>query len=82
MSEPIAVETSATEKFQSRGELVQFIEDQAGAAVEKALAGSAARIERRVPWAARGPIGRDSAGYSVLKAAAFALGYVGPEQVK
>src|SRR4051794_13471898 len=39
-------------------------------------------VERRVPWAASGPVGRDSAGYSVLKAAAFALGYLGPDQAK
>ncbi|MBX7105186.1 MAG: phage major capsid protein [Gemmataceae bacterium] len=39
-------------------------------------------VERRVPWAATGPVGRDSAGYSVLKAAAFALGYLGPDQCK
>lgn len=39
-------------------------------------------VERRVPWATSGPVGRDSAGYSVLKAAAFALGYLGPEQAK
>src|SRR5436189_4973307 len=39
-------------------------------------------VERRVPWATSGPVGRDSAGYSVLKAAAFALGYLGPDQCK
>ncbi len=67
------------DKFQSRDELVTFIEQQAGTAVEKALP---ARVERRVPWATAGPVGRDSAGYSVLKAAAFALGFVGPEFAK
>jgi HK97 family phage major capsid protein len=71
--------TIATDKFQSRDELVTFIEQQAGTAVEKALP---ARVERRVPWATSGPVGRDSAGYSVLKAAAFALGFVGPEFAK
>jgi HK97 family phage major capsid protein len=40
------------------------------------------RGERRVPWVTSGPVGRDSEGYSVLKAAAFALGYIGPEQAK
>ena len=66
-----------SEKFQSREELVSFIEEEAAAAV-----GRAARVERRVPWATAGPVCQDSAGYSVLKAAAFALGYVGPEQAK
>src|SRR5438309_11104814 len=69
--------TVATDKFQSRDELVSFIEQQTQTAVEKA-----ARVERRVPWAASGPICQDSAGYSVLKAAAFALGFVGPDQAK
>lgn len=66
-----------TDKFQSRDELVTFIEQQTQSAVEKA-----ARVERRVPWATSGPVCQDSAGYSVLKAAAFALGFVGPEQAK
>ena len=70
----------ASEKFQSREEIVQFIEQQTSAAVEKAL--PAGRVERRVPWATSGPVGQDSAGYSVLKAAAFALGFVGPDQAK
>jgi HK97 family phage major capsid protein len=75
--------TTATDKFQTRDELVQFIETTATAAVEKAaVAPPPARVERRVPWATSGPVGRDSAGYSVLKAAAYALGYVGPEQAK
>jgi len=65
------------EKFQSRDELVQFIEEQTTSAVEKA-----ARVERRVPWVTSGPVGQDSAGYSVLKAAAYALGYAGPDQAK
>jgi HK97 family phage major capsid protein len=69
--------TVPTDKFQSRDELVTFIEEQAATAVEKA-----ARVERRVPWATSGPVCNDSAGYSVLKAAAFALGYVGPEEAK
>lgn len=69
-----------SDKFQSRDEIVQFIEQQTTSAVEKAL--PAGRVERRVPWVTAGPIGQDSAGYSVLKAAAFALGYVGPEQAK
>jgi hypothetical protein len=69
--------TIPTDKFQSRDELVTFIEEQAATAVEKA-----ARVERRVPWATAGPVCQDSAGYSVLKAAAFALGYVGPDQAK
>ena len=69
------------ERFQTRDELAQFIEQQAGSAVEKALA-VAPHVERRVPWVTSGPVGQDSAGYTVLKAAAFALGYLGPEQAK
>jgi HK97 family phage major capsid protein len=69
--------TTPNDKFQSRDELVTFIEQQTANAVEKAT-----RIERRVPWVTSGPVGRDSAGYSVLKAAAFALGFVGPDQAK
>jgi HK97 family phage major capsid protein len=69
--------TTVTDKFQSRDELVAFIEQEAQAAVEKAT-----RVERRVPWVTAGPVLKDSAGYSMLKAAAFALGYVGPEQAK
>ncbi|MGL4422068.1 MAG: phage major capsid protein [Gemmataceae bacterium] len=72
--------TAATEPFQTRAEIVQFIEDEATSAVTKAAERSA--IARRVPWVTAGPIGRDSAGYSVLKAAAFALGFVGPEEAK
>jgi HK97 family phage major capsid protein len=68
---------SASDKFQTRDELVSFIEQQATSAAERA-----ARVERRVPWATAGPVCQDSAGYSVLKAAAFALGYVGPDQAK
>jgi HK97 family phage major capsid protein len=37
---------------------------------------------RRVPWVTSGAVGQDSAGYSVLKAAAYALGYLGPDQAK
>jgi len=68
-----------TEVFQTRDEIVKFIEDQTATAVAKA---APAKVERRVPWATSGPVGRDSAGYSMLKAAAYALGYVGPEQAK
>lgn len=71
-----------TDKFQTRDELVQFIETQTATAVEKAVPYHAARADRRVPWVTAGPVGRDSAGYSVLKAAAFALGYVGADQAK
>ncbi|MCZ2340419.1 MAG: phage major capsid protein [Bacteroidales bacterium] len=72
-----------TDKFQSREEIVSFIEQQSAAAVEKSLAQTqATRVDRRLPWVTAGPVGRDSAGYSVLKAAAFTLGYVGPDQAK
>lgn len=73
--------TETIERFQTRSELAQFIEQQAAGAVEKALA-AAAPVERRVPWVTSGAVGQDSAGYSVLKAAAFALGYLGPDQAK
>src|SRR4051812_44260972 len=66
-----------TDKFQSRDELVSFIEQQAAHAVEKVP-----RVERGVPWVTSGPVCHDSAGYSVLKAAAYALGFVGPDQAK
>lgn len=69
--------TTIDDKFQTRDELVSFIEQQTQSAVDRA-----ARVERRVPWATSGPVCQDSAGYSVLKAAAFALGFVGPEQAK
>jgi HK97 family phage major capsid protein len=81
MSETVTV-TPPADKFQSRDDLVQYIEQQTTTALEKALGPGAVRVERRVPWATSGPVGRDSAGYSVLKAAAFALGYLGPDQAK
>jgi HK97 family phage major capsid protein len=67
------------DKFQSRDELVTFIEQQTTTALEKAMPTT---VARRVPWATSGPVCQDSAGYSVLKAAAFALGFVGPEFAK
>jgi len=73
--------TPTVDRFQTRDEIVSFIEEQATVAVEKAVVNTP-KVERRVPWATSGPIGRDSDGYSVLKAAAFALGYVGPDQAK
>lgn len=73
----MSANATVPDKFQSRDELVSFIEAEAASAVEKA-----ARVERRVPWVTSGPVCNDSAGYSVLKAAAFALGYVGPDQAK
>jgi len=75
-------EATVTEKFQTRDEVVQFIEQQTAAAVEKALPKASPQVERRVPWVTSGPVGKDSTGYSVLKAAAFALGYIGPDQAK
>src|SRR5262245_36641992 len=74
-------ETAVQDRFQTRDELVSFIAEQAAVAVEKAVVNTP-RVERRVPWVTSGPVGRDSDGYSVLKAAAFALGYVGPDQAK
>jgi HK97 family phage major capsid protein len=73
--------TVTPDRFQNRDEIVSFIEQQATVAVEKAVA-SVPKVERRVPWVTSGPVGRESDGYSVLKAAAFALGYVGPDQAK
>src|SRR4029078_9209721 len=69
------------DRFTTRDEIVSFIEERATVAVEKAVKESP-KVERRVPWVTSGPVGRDSDGYSVLKAAAFALGYVGPDQAK
>ena len=73
---------AAPEHFQTREELDRYIEQQTTAAVEKAVGTGQVRVERRVPWVTSGPVGQDSAGYSVLKAAAFALGYLGPDQAK
>src|SRR3954466_2111665 len=66
-------ESVPTEAARSREDVVAYLEKQDSVPVH---------VERRVPWAASGPVGRDSAGYSVLKAAAFALGYLGPDQAK
>lgn len=79
-----AIDTSAShnDRFQSREELVQFIEQQTTQSLDRALLGGAGRVERRVPWVTSGPIGQDSVGYSVLKAAAFALGFLGADQAK
>ncbi len=72
---------TTTERFQTRAELTAFIDRQATDAVAKALA-DAPRVERRVPWVTSGPVGQDSAGYSVLKAAAYALGFLDADQAK
>jgi HK97 family phage major capsid protein len=82
MSTPDLVTSPSAERFQSREELIQYLEQQAGAAVEKALGSGQVRVERRVPWVTSGPVGQDSAGYSVLKAAAYAMGFLGPDQAK
>lgn len=73
---------TSPERFQTRDEIVSFIEQEASIALEKAVTSGQTKVERRVPWVTSGPVGQDSAGYSVLKAAAFALGYIGPEQAK
>jgi hypothetical protein len=70
------------ERFQTREELAQYIEQQTAAAVHKALGGGPLHLERRVPWVTSGPVGQESSGYSVLKAAAYAMGYLGPEHAK
>jgi len=73
---------TVSDRFSSREELVQFIETQTAGSIEKALSGAPSGVARRVPWVTSGPVGRDSEGYSVLKAAAFALGFIGPDQAK
>lgn len=73
--------STTADRFGTREELVSFIEQQANSAVERATAARPA-FERRVPWVTSGPVGQDSAGYSILKAAAYALGFIGPEQAK
>ena len=83
-------DTLTLDRFQTRDEVVTFIEEKAQVAVEKAAYAAQVahqqqqnnRVERRVPWVTSGPVGRDSEGYSVLKAAAFALGYAGAENAK
>src|SRR5947209_10824198 len=81
-SPPTPAPPAAPERFQTREELAQFIEQQTAAALEKAVGSGQVRVDRRVPWVTSGPVGQDSAGYSVLKAAAYALGFIGPELAK
>ena len=69
------VTPAAPERFQSREQLDQYIEQQTATALEKAVGSGQVRVDRRVPWVTSGPVGQDSAGYSVLKAAAYALGF-------
>src|SRR5262245_46295350 len=73
---------SAPDRFHTRQELDQYIEQKTQSAVEKALASGQIKVERRVPWVTSGPVGQDSAGYSVLRAASFALGFLSPDQAK
>src|SRR5262249_72754 len=73
---------AAPERFQTREELDRYIEQQTTTALEKAVGAGQVRVDRRVPWVTSGPVGQDSAGYSVLKAAAYALGFIGPELAK
>src|SRR5262249_2663418 len=73
---------AAPERFQTREELDRYIEQQTTTALEKAVGSGQVRVERRVPWVTSGPVGQDSTGYSVLKAAAFAMGFLGPDQAK
>lgn len=68
MSEAIPTPSAA-----NREAVLDYLEKQEAAPLH---------VDRRVPWATSGPVGRDSAGYSVLKAAAYALGYLGPDQAK
>src|SRR5262249_21364389 len=79
---PASPAPAAPERFQSREELVQYIEQQTAQALDKALASGQVQVPRRVPWVTSGPVGQDSCGYSVLRAAAFAMGLLGPEQAK
>jgi len=59
-------------KFSSREELSTFIKGEVRSAVKESMA----------PFVTTGPVGRDSAGYSVGKAAALAVGAVQPDQAK
>ena len=72
----------STDKFQTRDELVPFIEQQT--AHGRREGGRTAAAGRPAGAVGHEPArsASDSAGYCVLKAAAFALGYVGPEQAK
>jgi HK97 family phage major capsid protein len=74
--------TPPPERFQSRQELDGYIEQQTAEAVRKAVGDGGLRVERRVPWVASGPIGRDSDGYSVLRAAGYAMGFLNADQAK
>jgi HK97 family phage major capsid protein len=82
MSTTVTSPPAPAERFQTREELDQYIEKQTTTALEKAVGSGQLRVERRVPWAASGPVCKDSAGYSVLKAAAYAMGCIGPELAK
>jgi HK97 family phage major capsid protein len=73
---------SNPQQFQTREELDRYIEQQTAVGVEKALATGQIKVERRVPWVTSGPVGQDSTGYSVLKAAAYAMGFIGPKEAK
>lgn len=64
-------ETIPADVATDRADVIDYLEKQAPL-----------HVDRRVPWATSGPVCRDSVGYSVLKAAAFALGYLGPDQCK
>jgi len=52
MSETATVQ----DRFQTRDELVSFIEERANVAVEKAVINTT-KVERRVPWVTSGPVG-------------------------
>jgi HK97 family phage major capsid protein len=65
--------------FASRAELVEFIK---GEVTKAATALPQPQIERRVPYGTSGPLTKDSAGYSILKAAAFSAGLVAAEDCK
>ena len=48
----------APERFQSREQLDQYIEQQTAAALEKAVGSGQVRVDRRVPWVTSGPVGQ------------------------
>ena len=70
---------STTDKFQSRDELVSV---HRGSRPPRPSRRRDAASSGACRGSTAGPVGQDSAGYCVLKAAAFALGYVGPDQAK
>jgi HK97 family phage major capsid protein len=62
--------------------LAEGITKTVDTALKQFVEGAAKRPANQAPFVTTGPVGQDSQGYSVLKAAAFSLGYLPAEQCK